>query len=271
MRKVTILVGKAEETVRRFEEKSFDASLSDPPYGIWFVGQRWDIDVPTKDQWGRIIRALKPGSPAVAFSATKTYHRMASAMEDGGFEIRDMLLWVFGKGMPKGLDISKGVDAHLGVDRKVVGYRKAGSGNAKGRKESGKESTYQGGWASVFAETAATSPEAIDHRVMHANPAHDGEARCVAHCTSQESQAAAFRLLDAANEPGPDPLVEHMIFANEMRQDSVLAAEAAVIDAARAVYASRLATCGADYAPVEAGLLVALGTALYDLETARGA
>jgi len=120
MRKVTILVGKAEERAKELAEQSFQAVVCDPPYGISFVGSKWDYDVPRAAEWAEVLRLMKPGAHGFAFSATKTYHRTAVEIEDAGFEIRDMFSWIYGKGMPKGRDLSKAIDELLGGERRAV-------------------------------------------------------------------------------------------------------------------------------------------------------
>jgi DNA modification methylase len=82
-------------------DNSFDSIVTDPPYGMKFMGQRWDYDVPSVAVWQEALRVLKPGGHLLAFSGTRTYHRMVTNIEDGGFEIRDQLMWVYGSGMPK--------------------------------------------------------------------------------------------------------------------------------------------------------------------------
>jgi len=151
MRKVTILVGKAEERASELEAQSFQAICCDPPYGISFVGQRWDYDVPRAPAWAELLRLMKPGAPGFAFSSTKTYHRTAVEIEDAGFEMRDMFSWIYGKGMPKGADVSKKVDELLGAARAAKGFVKAGAKEKKG--------VYAGAWGNQYALTEPGSPE----------------------------------------------------------------------------------------------------------------
>jgi site-specific DNA-methyltransferase (adenine-specific) len=102
---------------------SIDAVVSDPPYGISFMGKKWDSSnniVFTPDVWASILRVLKPGGHMVAFSGTRTYHRMVCAIEDAGFEVRDQLAWVFGSGFPKSQDVSKAIDKQAGAEREIV-------------------------------------------------------------------------------------------------------------------------------------------------------
>lgn len=78
-----------------------DAVVCDPPYGLSFMGKQWDYDVPTVEQWRLVFEAMKPGAHLLAFAGTRTQHRMAVNIEDAGFEIRDMIAWVYGSGFPK--------------------------------------------------------------------------------------------------------------------------------------------------------------------------
>jgi site-specific DNA-methyltransferase (adenine-specific) len=80
---------------------SVDAVVTDPPYGLSFMGKKWDYDVPSVEVWAECLRVLKPGGHLLAFAGTRTQHRMAVRIEDAGFEIRDMIAWVYGSGFPK--------------------------------------------------------------------------------------------------------------------------------------------------------------------------
>ena len=82
-------------------DNSVDAIVTDPPYGLSFMGKKWDYDVPDVDIWKACLRVLKPGGHLLAFAGTRTQHRMAVRIEDAGFEIRDMIAWVYGSGFPK--------------------------------------------------------------------------------------------------------------------------------------------------------------------------
>lgn len=96
--------------LRDLPDNSFDALLCDPPYGFRFMGQRWDYDVPSVDVWREALRVLKPGAPLLSFGGARTFHRIAIGIEDAGFELRDCLLWLYGKGFPKSLDVAKAID-----------------------------------------------------------------------------------------------------------------------------------------------------------------
>jgi site-specific DNA-methyltransferase (adenine-specific) len=89
------------------------------------MGKRWDYDVPSVEVWAECLRVLKPGGHLLAFAGTRTQHRMAVRIEDAGFEIRDMIAWVYGSGFPKSLDVSKAIDKAAGAEREVVGQHGA--------------------------------------------------------------------------------------------------------------------------------------------------
>jgi site-specific DNA-methyltransferase (adenine-specific) len=93
--------GDCLEVLRTLPDNSVDAVVTDPPYGLSFMGKRWDYDVPSVEVWAECLRVLKPGGHLLAFAGTRTQHRMAVRIEDAGFEIRDMIAWVYGSGFPK--------------------------------------------------------------------------------------------------------------------------------------------------------------------------
>jgi site-specific DNA-methyltransferase (adenine-specific) len=116
-----LLLGDCLNVLRTLPDSSVDAIVTDPPYGLSFMGKKWDYDVPSVDVWAECLRVLKPGGHLLAFAGTRTQHRMAVRIEDAGFEIRDMIAWVYGSGFPKSLDVSKAIDKAVGAEREVVG------------------------------------------------------------------------------------------------------------------------------------------------------
>lgn len=100
-----------------------DAVVTDPPYGLDFMGKGWDHGVPGVEFWEQILSAMKPGAHLLAFGGTRTHHRLMVAIEDSGFEIRDCLMWVYGTGFPKSLDVGKAIDKAAGAERKIVGSK----------------------------------------------------------------------------------------------------------------------------------------------------
>lgn len=162
--KVTLLAGDCREVLASLPEASVDAIVTDPPYGLGFMGKKWDTPgamverkAATENKWDHVggnhnpsnsadaartarvegkrfgewcatwaiecLRVLKPGGHIVAFSGTRTYHRMVCAIEDAGFEIRDQLAWAYGSGMPKGLNIAKAFESRIEAMRvDLAGY-----------------------------------------------------------------------------------------------------------------------------------------------------
>ena len=112
-----------KDWAKNYDGELFDGILCDPPYELGFMGKSWDSSGIAFDteMWADIFKLLKPGGHLLAFSGSRTYHRMAVAIEDAGFEIRDMIEWVYGSGFPKSLNIGKAVDKMQGNEREVVG------------------------------------------------------------------------------------------------------------------------------------------------------
>lgn len=162
--RVNLWDGDCREVLAGFEANSFDACVTDPPYhfasivkrfakenpedveknfalrklptqgtGVFarasrgFMGKAWDGGqiAHEPETWAAVLRVLKPGAHLVAFHAPKNWHRLALAIEDAGFEIRDNLLWLFGSGFPKSHDVSKAIDKALGAEREILSERPA--------------------------------------------------------------------------------------------------------------------------------------------------
>jgi len=141
------------------EDNSVDAIVTDPPYGLTqarpggrspategavmkgFMGLAWDSGVPSVDIWRECLRVLKPGGHLLCFAGTRTQHRMAVNIEDAGFEIRDMIAWVYGSGFPKSLDVSKAIDKAAGAEREFTSV-----GNAVARMIPGADQAATGSW-----------------------------------------------------------------------------------------------------------------------------
>ena len=119
MSRTTILVGDSRLLLKDLADNSVDACVCDAPYELGFMGKGWDSTgvVYDKKLWAEVLRVLKPGGHLLAFGGTRTYHRMACAIEDAGFEIRDQIQWIYGSGFPKSHDVSKGIDKAAGVER----------------------------------------------------------------------------------------------------------------------------------------------------------
>lgn len=152
--------GDVLECLRDLPDNEFDALLCDPPYGFSFMGKKWDYDVPSVDMWREAYRVLKPGAPLLAFGGARTFHRIAIGIEDAGFELRDCLMWLYGKGFPKSQNIGLAIDKAAGAMRQVVGTRTLTGNAAISTKEKGGTYGVQVGSvpAKEVAVTAAATP-----------------------------------------------------------------------------------------------------------------
>jgi DNA modification methylase len=118
---VQLILGDCLDVMRALEENSIDSIVTDPPYGLGFMGKEWDHGVPGVAFWEAALRVAKPGCHMLAFGGTRTHHRLMCAIEDAGWEIRDTVMWVYGSGFPKSLDVSKAIDKAVGAEREVIG------------------------------------------------------------------------------------------------------------------------------------------------------
>jgi site-specific DNA-methyltransferase (adenine-specific) len=118
-----ILKGNSLDLLPTLADNSIDAIVTDPPYELGFMGKTWDNSgiAYSLELWQQCLRVLKPGGHLLAFSGSRTYHRMVVSIEDAGFEIRDMISWISNKTFPKSLNIGKAIDKALGAERKVIG------------------------------------------------------------------------------------------------------------------------------------------------------
>ena len=117
----TIHHGDCIEAMKAMPPESVDAIVTDPPYGLGFMGKKWD-GLPPSLEWAEACyRVLKPGGHIAAFGGTRTWHRLAVAIEDAGFEMRDSLAWLYGSGFPKSMNVGKAIDKLAGAEREVVG------------------------------------------------------------------------------------------------------------------------------------------------------
>jgi DNA modification methylase len=148
--------------MKELPDNSVDSVITDSPYGLSFMGKRWDYDVPSKEIWTECLRVLKPGGHLLSFGGTRTYHRLVVNIEDAGFEIRDQIQWLYGSGFPKSHDVSKGIDKQAGAKREVVGKSKDKKYSANGVTSGASIGGSQGGHnhKSVFDLTAPSTDSA---------------------------------------------------------------------------------------------------------------
>jgi DNA modification methylase len=114
--------GDCLDIMRSLPDNSVDAVVTDPPYGLSFMGKKWDYAVPSVEIWAECLRVLKPGGYLLSFAGTRTQHRIACGIEDAGFEIRDMIAWVYGSGFPKSLDVGKAIDKINGETGRLLKF-----------------------------------------------------------------------------------------------------------------------------------------------------
>ena len=114
-----LLQGDNRETLKTIPDNSIDAIVTDPPYGIDFLGKAWDANTGALETYRECLRVLKPGGHIVAFSAARTYHHLAVTLEQAGFEIRDQIMWIYSSGFPKSQDIGRSIQRSLGVEKTI--------------------------------------------------------------------------------------------------------------------------------------------------------
>ena len=150
---VKLLLGDCLEKLKELEDNSIDAIVTDPPYELGFMGKKWDNTgiAYNVDMWKECLRVLKAGGHLVSFGGTRTYHRMAVAIEDAGFEIRDMIEWVYASGFPKSMNIGKMYEKKIKNKREIIG---------KGKPMSSLGVMHDDNWKSnnEYNETKGTSP-----------------------------------------------------------------------------------------------------------------
>jgi DNA modification methylase len=187
--KATLYRGDCLDVLAAMEPESVDAIVCDPPYGLGFMGRAWDA-LPPGEDWARLcLRVLKPGGHLVAFGGTRTVHRLATAIEDGGFEIRDMVSWLYWSGFPKSLDVSKAIDKRR-YDRDQILQVTA--------------------WIATARDAAGLTNRKIDEAF--------GFAGMAGHWTSQKSQPSVPtleqvpRLLEVLGVDAPPPEIGRLLY-----------------------------------------------------------
>lgn len=157
----TLHLGDCREVLKTLPANSIDAVVTDPPYGLSFMGKGWDHGVPGVDFWTEVYRVMKPGAHLIAYGGTRTIHRLTVGIEDAGFEIRDSIYWLYGSGFPKSHNVSKAIDAHLGAEREVVGYKDPHYDNCDRKPDKKITHAFDKGRPDAFTTiTAPATPEA---------------------------------------------------------------------------------------------------------------
>ena len=152
-----LLVGNCLDTLKQLADDSIDSVVTDPPYELGFMGKSWDSTGIAFNiaVWQECMRVLKPGGHLLAFSGSRTYHRMAVAIEDAGFEIRDQIMWIYGSGFPKSHNVSKGIDKAAGAERnEILGWTN------KGMPSGSNKAVGHGAGSEPTPITAASTPAA---------------------------------------------------------------------------------------------------------------
>ena len=154
-----ILLGNNLDILPTLPDNSVDSIVTDPPYELNFMNRKWDNTgiAYSVELWQQCLRVLKPGGHLLAFSGSRTYHRMAVAIEDAGFEIRDMISWISNKTFPKSLNIGKAIDKAAGAKREVIGKHSAPAGKSAVMTGS-RTVTEAGFWARGDTDVDITAP-----------------------------------------------------------------------------------------------------------------
>jgi site-specific DNA-methyltransferase (adenine-specific) len=160
VKRYTVHTGDCRDVLRDYPADHFDSIVSDPPYGLTFMGKGWDRGVPGVEFWQEALRVAKPGAHLLAFGGTRTFHRLTVAIEDAGWEVRDCVMWLYGSGFPKSHDVSKAIDRAAGAEREVVGV----NAYASRRPNNGTGETGYGESLGGPSTTIITAPATDDAR-----------------------------------------------------------------------------------------------------------
>ena len=170
-----IHTGDCFDVLDELPESSVHAVVTDPPYGLAFMGRDWDDFEPKEyqswcEEWAREVkRVLKPGGHLLAFSGNRTHHRLFTGVEDAGFEIRDTVTWHYGSGFPKAGDISKTIDKRADAEREVVGPKTAPDGSTYNeRRQHDNTQEHEG-----YQRPWKNDPEKVKANNMETEPATD--------------------------------------------------------------------------------------------------
>ena len=210
-----IHVGDALATLKTLPDNHFDAMLCDPPYGITFMGKEWDKGVPSAQVWAEALRVLKPGAYALVACGTRTQHRMVTNLEDAGFEVRDVIAWLYGSGFPKSHDVSKAIDKvrdwskveslnrEIRRARAETGMSLAAVGNAMKTATNGQYGAWYHRGGHMFFETGRSLPSRPEwERLREVLPIADEWQEVYAEAEREVTGTRAGSLLAVA--PGQD-------------------------------------------------------------------
>ena len=155
-KKIKIFEGDCLKVMKKMEDCSYTSILSDVPYGLSFMGKKWDYDVPSVEVFEEMLRVTQHGGYLFCFGGSRTFHRIACNIEDAGWVLKDTIMWLYGSGFPKSHNISKAIDKKYGLEREKVG-------EIKGNPHRGKVNCMQGGdFGSQYYETKASHNLAKD-------------------------------------------------------------------------------------------------------------
>lgn len=196
-----IITGDCLEAMKDMPDNRVTAIVTDPPYALEFMGKGWDKVLPSDDIWKEALRVIKPGGLLLSFGGTRTYHRLTCSIEDAGWQIRDCLMWLYGSGFPKSLDISKAIDKAAGAEREVVGSNP----NWRGNKENHKNaimSTMVPGEAEVISAPSTPSAKLWDGYGTALKPAWEPIVVAMKPCAGTFAQNALEHGVAGVNVDG---------------------------------------------------------------------
>ena len=239
---VTLHHGDCLDVLAELPDASVDSVVTDPPYGLDFMGKHWDTGAVAFDTaiWGHALRVLKPGGHVLAFGGSRTWHRLAVAIEDAGFELRDSIAWLYGSGFPKSLDVSKAIDKAAGAEREQLAITKgARNGNGQnvdcGAFGSAADGTYSltapatydakqwQGWGTALKpafEPIVVGRKPINGTVAANVVAHGTGALNIDRCRVAHANAADLAASHAKN-PGRTDSVTSSVYGGDRPQQSV--------------------------------------------------
>jgi len=158
-----VVCADSEDALALLPDNCCHAIVTDPPYGLAFMGRKWDGDVPGPGVWQQCLRVAVPGAHLLAFGSARTHHRLWAAIEDASWGIRGTLTWHYGQGFPKGGDVSKGIDKAAGAERELGPKRVSADGTVAHDGAGKRHSGYERPWRS--------NPEAVDRNTRVSYPA----------------------------------------------------------------------------------------------------